>query len=288
MPSPNTTKLLLSLGVKKFVNQTVNAITAAQIANWNTAYGWGNHATVGYLTSTTELSDLYDVLMPSVGDSQLIYYDSADSYWKNTTNITLDDSNRKISTNTGDFTVDCGTDKTLLLQETVWLDIDFPIIIRTTGANIPTLATLNGNITMPQWAVNDVNTCESQEFIHMWKEGTTCYWHLHLTTNGLDATDRYVRFEIEFGYVAPSGAWTFPATMDSGDLLIPANTTTKTMLMLSLGSFTPTGVGIAGHCVARLKRIASTGAAPTSNPWIPMLQMHIECDTLGSRQINAK
>jgi len=51
-----------------------------------------------------------------------------------------------------------------------WQDIDFPIIIRITGANIPTLQTIHGNITMPQWAVNDYNVCESQEFVHQWKE----------------------------------------------------------------------------------------------------------------------
>jgi len=30
-----------------------------------------------------------------------------------------------------------------------WVDVDFPILIRTTGAGIPTLATINGNITAP-------------------------------------------------------------------------------------------------------------------------------------------
>jgi hypothetical protein len=171
---------------------------------------------------------------------------------------------------------------------TYWRDIDHPIVIRTTGANIPTLTTVNGNLTMPAWAVNNFNQCESQEFVHEWKEGSACYWHIHLTTNGLDATNRFVRFEIEYGYVTVGGAWVFPAVLDSGDLLIPANTTTKTMLILSLGNFTPTGIKIGGHCIARLKRIASTGAAPTNNPWVPMLQMHIECDTLGSRTIANK
>jgi hypothetical protein len=171
---------------------------------------------------------------------------------------------------------------------TVWKDIDFPIIIRTTGVGIPTLTTVSGNIQLPSWAVNDFNMCESQEFIHEWKEGSTCYWHIHLTTNGLDATNRYVRVEIEYGYVTPNGVWTFPAVIDSGDLLIPANTADKTMFITSLGNFTPSAVKIGGHCIARLKRIASSGTAPTGNPWVPMLQMHIECDSMGSAQIASK
>lgn len=168
-----------------------------------------------------------------------------------------------------------------------WSDIDFPIIIRTIGPNIPTLTAINGNITMPQWAVNDFNQCESQEFIHSWKEGSTVSWHLHLTTNGLDATDRYVRFTVEYGYCDVMGQWVFPAVITTPDLLIPANTPTKTMMALTLGTFTPP-IKIEGHSVARLQRIASVGAAPTNNPWIPMLQQHVQLDTLGSRTIGAK
>jgi hypothetical protein len=168
-----------------------------------------------------------------------------------------------------------------------WVDVDFPILIRTTGPGIPTLSAINGNLTMPQWQVNDANMCESQEFIHGWKEGTAVFWHIHLTTNGLDATDRYVRFELEYGYVDVMGVWVFPAVYTSPDILIPANTPTKTMMIVPITSFTPP-IKIGGHAIARLKRVASVGAAPTSNPWIPMLQMHIQLDTLGSRYIGAK
>lgn len=168
-----------------------------------------------------------------------------------------------------------------------WVDIDFPIIVRTVAAGIPTLVAINGNITMPQWQVNDFNVCESQEMIHGWKEGSEVFWHLHLTTNGLDATDRYVRFEIEYGYCDVMGQWVFPAVFTTPDILIPANTPNKTMMSLSLTSFTPP-IKISGHVVARLKRVASVGAAPTNNPWIPMLQLHIQLDTLGSRNIGTK
>ena len=168
-----------------------------------------------------------------------------------------------------------------------WVDVDFPILIRTIGAGIPTLAAINGNITMPQWAVNDVNICESQELIHSWKEGSTVYWHIHLTTNGLDATDRYVRFEIEYGYADVMGQWVWPAVFTTPDILIPANTPNETMMSLQLASFTPP-IKIAGHAVARLRRVAAAGAAPTNNPWIPMMQLHIQLDTLGSRNIGSK
>ena len=168
-----------------------------------------------------------------------------------------------------------------------WTDIDFPIIIRTVGPGQPVLTAINGNITMPQWAVGDFNVCESQELIHGWQEGSRLYWHIHMTTNGLDATDRYVRFELEYGYADVDGQWVFPAVVTTPDLLIPANTPNETMMIMNLGNFVgPTK--IQGHVVARLSRIASAGAAPTSNPWIPMLQLHIQLDTLGSRNIGSK
>ena len=168
-----------------------------------------------------------------------------------------------------------------------WTDVDFPIIIRNVGPNIPTLVAINGNLTMPQWAVNDFNICESQEFVHGWKEGSEVFWHVHLTTNGIDATDRYVRFELEYGYVDVMGQWVFPAVFTSPDILIPANTPNATMMIVPITSFTPP-IKIGGHVVARLKRVAAVGAAPTNNPWIPMLQMHIQLDTLGSRNIGSK
>lgn len=170
-----------------------------------------------------------------------------------------------------------------------WRDIDFPIIVRTTGPNIPVLTVpLNGNLYLPNWSVNDFNMCESQEFVHGWEEASQVYWHIHLTTQSSDGTNRYVAFEVEYGYVNTNGVWVFPATLQSGDILIPANTPAKTQLIMSLGNFLVSGTGIGGHCVARLKRVASVGTAPSQNPWISMLQLHITCDSDGSRQIGSK
>jgi hypothetical protein len=170
---------------------------------------------------------------------------------------------------------------------TVWQDIDFPIIIRTVGPNIPTLTTLQGNVTAPQWAVNDYNVCEAQELIHLWKEGSAIQWHVHFVTNGLDATDRYVNWEVEWFWVDVDGQLSGTTTSTSGDILIPANTPDKTMLAKQVAMVTFAG-HIAGHVYARLRRIASTGAAPTGNPWCSMLQMHVECDTVGSRYLFIK
>lgn len=169
-----------------------------------------------------------------------------------------------------------------------WVDIDFPIIVRTTGAGIPTLATVQDNLTAPQWQVGDINMCESQELIHGWVEGSRVYFHLHLITNGLDATNRYVAFEVEYAWANVNGTLSTTATITTGDLLIPANTPDKTMLIMSLGNFVPTNGRIGGHVLARLKRVAASGTAPSNDPWIPMLQLHIQVNTAGSAGIGTK
>lgn len=168
-----------------------------------------------------------------------------------------------------------------------YVDIDFPIIIRTTGVGIPTLETLKGNITAPQWQVNDFNVCEGQELIHGWKEGSEVFWHIHVLTNGVDSNDRFLKFEVEFCHANGNGALSDIQTI-SHEFKIPANTPDRTMFIVPLGSFEHTNGKIGGHIWPRLKRIASTGAAPTANPFCTMLQAHVLCDSIGSENLTSK
>lgn len=175
-------------------------------------------------------------------------------------------------------------------NSTVWIDVDFPVIIRTTGPNIPVLATVQGNITAPQWAINDYTVLEAQELPHSWKEGSQVRIHVHFLTNGLDGTDRYVNWEVEWFWVNMDGQAS-TTTISAAELLIPANTPTRTMIAGEIATPTLTGGKIASHFFARLRRIAVTTPGrvePTNNPWCWMMQLHIECDTQGSRNVSSK
>ena len=44
-----------------FTAHPASGITVGNIGNWNAAYGWGNHATAGYLTSFTETDPIFSV-----------------------------------------------------------------------------------------------------------------------------------------------------------------------------------------------------------------------------------
>ena len=168
-----------------------------------------------------------------------------------------------------------------------WQDIDFPIIVRTTGVGIPTLETLVTGITAPQWQVGDTNQCEGQELIHGWKEGSEFQWHVHIVTNGTEATDKYVKFEVDWVYADVHGQLSELQKSTSVDLLIPKNTPDRTHIIFEIERVTiPAHIGC--HIWAKLTRVASTGAAPTANPFCSMLQIHVQCDTVGSKQISQK
>lgn len=75
----------------------VKTISESQIANWNAAFGWGNHSLAGYLTQllgdsrysqlghTHPLSGLTDVQLASLQDKQLLKYDVLSGKWVNWT-----------------------------------------------------------------------------------------------------------------------------------------------------------------------------------------------------------
>jgi len=171
---------------------------------------------------------------------------------------------------------------------TVWVDIDFPLIIRTIAAGRPTYATVLGNLTMPKWAVNDWCEGDSQEVIHAVKEGSTGYFHVHILTAVSDASDRYIRFELEFNYANIGAAWNGTNYANTpADLLIPANTPIRSHLVFNIHTWSNIG-NIGRHMKTYVKRVAAAGAAPSVDPFCEMLQLHVECDTLGSRDITAK
>jgi len=65
-----------------------NGISASQIANWNTAYGWGNHAglyrLISYVPAWSEItSNIFSISAPS--NNQLLKYNSTSGKWENWT-----------------------------------------------------------------------------------------------------------------------------------------------------------------------------------------------------------
>ena len=60
-------------------------ILQSNINNWNTAYGWGDHASAGYLTSTGSIGSHSDVTIATLQDGQLLKYSVGNARWENST-----------------------------------------------------------------------------------------------------------------------------------------------------------------------------------------------------------
>lgn len=177
-----------------------------------------------------------------------------------------------------------------LISNLAWDDLNFPIIMRSTGSTIAAYTAIDagGLLLYPQWQENDFHVCDANELPHSWAEGTAISWHLHMITNGQEATEKYTKWELTWAIADVGEALVEQTTITTADIAIPANTPTKTMLIVTIGSVTLTGFKIGAHIYPRLKRVTATGAAPAANPWVGMLQAHIQMDTIGSSQITSK
>jgi hypothetical protein len=65
------------------IDMGVNTINDTVVGNWNTAYGWGNHASASYLTAITgqNLSNLSDVHNATPTNGQVLTWDQSNTRW---------------------------------------------------------------------------------------------------------------------------------------------------------------------------------------------------------------
>jgi len=173
----------------------------------------------------------------------------------------------------------------LLGEATTTMDIVCPLIVRTTGAGRPTLATFVGGILQYQFAVNNNAEIESSEFPHNWKQGSEIEFHLHWATGGAnDATVRGVKWEIEYSYAGAHGGAFSGSTTISAETAIEASAADRKLYYTSVGSFTPADdITIGTQLVLGVKRIAAAGTAPAANPFGLAVGLHFELDGFGSR-----
>lgn len=161
-------------------------------------------------------------------------------------------------------------------------DIAFPIsTARIPAANAPTWATFTTNTGKYTFATNDYVDLESNELVHGYDEGQDVDWHLHIFTNGLDGTDRTVKYEISYCVTNPDGAASEVTV--SLQYTIAASTADKTHLIIAIADVTGTSFEYGADITARLKRVATdSGTDPTSDPFVSMVGLHVPQDKIGS------
>lgn len=119
-------------------------------------------------------------------------------------------------------------------------DINVPISTgKVAAANYPAWTAFIGNQFAYTFAVNDYIQLASSELLHDWMEGSNIELHVHWATNGVDTTDRGVKWEIEYTLVNIDTSKPFSnaytgSTVVSSETIIPANTPTKTGVYTSI------------------------------------------------------
>lgn len=183
-------------------------------------------------------------------------------------------------------------DGTLVLHgdATGHVDIFFPHgLPKTTGPGNPSLATYLGNLRGYAYAVGDAHDFDPQEYYHQCEVGAPIIWHLHWLSRTDVAAARTVKWELERSYAGPSGVETVISPNVTVEVTVPANTPAATMFITDVVTDTITGIGPVWMLSARIKRIASSGTEPATDPIIKALHAHAKIDTpAGSRQAMSK
>ena len=167
-----------------------------------------------------------------------------------------------------------------------WKDIFFPMgVPKTTGVGAPIRSVWIGNIAGYSFAINDFYDADPQEYSHDGKVGSTATLHIHWVSLTDVAALRYVKWQVEYTQVSPTGV--FPATTTvSIEIEIPANTPVGKHFITDIATFTT--LGPASFMCIQLKRITASGTAPGNPPVVLGTHYHYEVDTLGSRGVITK
>ncbi len=198
-----------------------------------------------------------------------------------------------LETDTGtprDLPVNCGANKTIVLTQVVYDDLQFGIAAgKVPAANDPSFETFTTNTNEYAFAVDDYIDLQAGELPHWWKEGTNGDVHLHVTLKAANATgaDRFAKFTVYIARADAGDAWA--ETSLTAELTIPTGSVALKAFYLDMGDIDLAAYSIGAQVKIRVKRIAATGGTEyASEPFITQCGIHLQKDTVGSRQENIK
>ena len=188
-----------------------------------------------------------------------------------------------------DLHIDTGTAKTLVLDQPVYDDLPpMPIVNTQLGGSAPSLDTFIGDIKQYTFGVGNF-VFGASELTHKYKEGTDLDIHVHWTNNGVDGSDRGVKWQVTYSVSNADGvapfASAFPAQIVvSAETTVPALTPDRSHILGDLGTISGAGLKIGAYIVWKLERIAAAGTDPSGDPYALAQGFHAQMDTTGSRQ----
>lgn len=269
-------------------SQFVNDITVDEVAGINAVYAVSH--------STGEVTDLFGInLMPTINALGGVL---VNHIGLNIPDITGATNNFAIVTKAGkvlfgdETTIGNGTDElqvsatgdmSFLGTATVWNDIQFSIsTAKVPASNFPAWVNFGTNTKKFTFAVGDFVDLEPNETHHSYKEGSNLTCHVHFYSNGVDGTDRTVKYQVDIGITNPGGVYS--ESQESAQFTIPASTTDRTHFIHEIAELDGTGVEQGAEITIRFSRIATdSGSDPSGDPFVSMVGIHIEENRVGSR-----
>lgn len=168
---------------------------------------------------------------------------------------------------------------------TQWKDVQFSINTGLPGAAAPTKTTVGCCFSLYAFDIGDEITLNVSEILHGFNENSdSVEFHIHAYTGGLDETDRTIAGRCYFSVTSVGETITDTQDSLSFEGTIPASTAAYTNLYIDIGSISVSNYNIdAGDmAVVKIKRIASSGTEPSSDPIFAMLGVHVEMSAIGS------
>jgi len=179
------------------------------------------------------------------------------------------------------------TDGTMVMagDAGVWNDIILPIFVTKLGSTAPTWAAFHGNLKQFTFAIDDF-VQGSFEIPHDYKEGTDLDVHVHIATNGAEAS-KEARYSFEYWLADMGEASASTATLTCDDY--PLTNANGHHEYIDIGDISGSGVKIGAIVAFLFKRVGlADGDSPSADPFVLSVGVHYQIDTIGSRQETAK
>ncbi len=181
----------------------------------------------------------------------------------------------------GDLTVDCGTNKTIVLQESVWEDLRFPATLVKLGANTkPDFDYTNLGLLFPQNDTGEVASIIAQ-MPHSYKLGTNIYPHIHFIQTASNVPVFKISYRWYLNGTTPPSFTTITSTT-------VVHTYTSGSILQRLAFPAISGSGITAISSILDIKVYRDDNVVTGDVLVKEFDIHYTLETIGSRSMTAK
>jgi len=197
-----------------------------------------------------------------------------------------------------DLTLDCGTEKTLVLAQPVYKDENVGgAVLNPVPAQAPDVVQFvdeggaNTGIYTYGWDIGEAAS-GSIEVPHEYKEGTDLSFHIHFNISAAPTGTDNVQWQLTYTISRNGETLDAPRVINTPD--VPVDTQYQAYLGIcpnisgTTGGVNGGSIEIGDQFLFSLERVAATGDAFAGDALVETAGIHYQVDTMGSRQIATK